>query len=97
LGRTSFGLRVEDKEEIVLEPIFLLMYYGGFSYKEALHLPVPYKRWFIERIAREIKGPEDPNDPGANNGNSRAYQHNPPDMAALTGKRANVPSRLRRF
>jgi hypothetical protein len=47
------------------------MYYGGFSYKEAYHLPVSYKRWFIERISKEIKGPEDPNDPGANNGNSR--------------------------
>lgn len=77
--------------------MFLLMYYGGFTWKEAYHLPVPYKRWFIERIAKEIKGPEDPNNPENNNGRSRAAHHNPPDVATLAGKRGNVPSRLRRF
>ena len=73
------------------------MYYGGFTWKEAFHLPIPYKRWFIDRIAKEIKGPEDPNNPESNNGRSRAPHHNPPDIATLTGKRPNVPSRLRRF
>lgn len=96
-GQTFFGLSPEDKESIILEPLFLLMYYGGFTYKEAYNLPVVYKRWFIDRIGREIKGPEDPNDPSANNGRSRAYHHNTPDIASLQGQRSNVPSRLRRF
>lgn len=73
------------------------MYYGGFTYKEAFNLPVAYKKWFIERISKEIQGPEkDPDNPGS--GNSRAAHHNPPDAAALMGRsRDNVPSRMRRF
>jgi len=73
------------------------MYYGGFSWKEAYNLPVPYKQWFIDRISKEIKGPEDPNDPNSNNGRSRGHQHNSPEVASLQGQRPNVPSRLRRF
>jgi hypothetical protein len=36
--------------------LFNLMYYMGFTYVEALNLPVVYRRWFIERIAKEMKG-----------------------------------------
>lgn len=97
MEQTFFGLRPEDKEDIILEPLFLLMYYGGFTYKEAYNLPVAYKQWFIARISKEIKGPVDPNDPNSNNGRSRAAHHNPPDVASLQGQRPNVPSRLRRF
>lgn len=73
------------------------MYYGGFTYTEAYALPVSYKRWYIERISKEIKGSqEDPDKPG--NGNSRAPHHNTPDVAALQGKsRTQVPARNRRF
>jgi hypothetical protein len=95
--QTFFGLKVEDKEQVILEPMFLLMYYGGFTWKEAFHLPVVYKRWFIERITKEIKGPGDGSDPDANTGRSRAYHHNTPEAAQLSGRRPNSPSRLRRF
>lgn len=69
------------------------MYYGGFSFKEVLHLPVPYKRWFIERISKELnKTSED------GQTQSKATHANTPDVRAMQGRvRPQVPSRLRRF
>jgi hypothetical protein len=82
---------------VFLEPIFLLMYYLGFTYTEALNLPIVYKRWFIERVAKEIKGSAGEDEPG--NGPSKAMNHqNDPMYAAMTGKsRTQTPARLRRF
>jgi hypothetical protein len=69
------------------------MYYGGFLYKETYNLPVSYKRWFIDRIGREIKRT---NDEGGTQ--TRALHQNSPDVRALQGKtREQMPSRLRRF
>ena len=78
---------------MVLEPIFLLMYYEGFTYTEAYNIPVEYKRWFIKRIERELnRGKED------GSTQSKALHHQTAEARALTGKaRAQVPSRLRRF
>ena len=90
---TFFGLRPEDKELLILEPAFLLMYYGGFLLKEVYNLPVSYKRWFIERIGKEISKTSDS---GATQ--TRALHQNSPDVRALQGKaREQMPSRLRRF
>lgn len=78
---------------MLLEPIFLLMYYGGFLYREAYGLPVAYKRWFIERISKELSKTSDE---GATA--SRAVHANTPDVRAAQGRqRSQVPSRLRRF
>lgn len=75
----------------MLEPAFLLMYYGGFLYGEIYNLPVSYKKWFIERISRELS--KDGGD-----SQSKALHQNPPDVRSLQNKaRAQVPSRLRRF
>ena len=69
------------------------MYYGGFLYRETYHLPVSYKRWFIDRIVRELKKT---NDEGGTA--SRAMHQNSPDVRAMQGMaRAQTPSRLRRF
>ena len=90
---TFFGLRPEDKEQLILEPAFLLMYYGGFLYKETYHLPVSYKRWFIDRIGKEIK---QTNESGSTQ--TRALHQNSPDVRAMQGNtRQQSPSRLRRF
>lgn len=69
------------------------MYYGGFTYKEAYNLPVSYKRWFIERISKELSRSQEDGQP-----RSRALHDNPADVRALTGhSRSESPSRLRRF
>ena len=78
---------------MILEPAFLLIYYGGFLYSETYDLPVSYKRWFIDRLSKELsKGNDD--EPRT----SRAAHQNSPDIRALQGmNRPQTPSRLRRF
>lgn len=69
------------------------MYYGGFTYGETRKLPVPYKRWFIERMVKELNKGKD-NESSA----SRALHTNTPELREMQGRsRAQVPSRLRRF
>jgi hypothetical protein len=78
---------------LILEPAFLLMYYGGFTFKETIHMPISYKRWFIDRIGREMKRT---GDEGATA--SRAAHQNSPEVRSLLGmSREQSPSRLRRF
>lgn len=72
------------------------MYYGGFSFSETMQMPVTYKRWFIERISKEINGGK------TNDSNpqplTKAIHQNSPDIRALQGKtRQHVPAKLRRF
>jgi hypothetical protein len=69
------------------------MYYMGFTYKEVMHLPVALKRWFINRVVKELsKGSDD----GTNQ--SKALHQNSPDVRAMQGmSRTQSPSRLRRF
>ena len=87
-----FGLTPDDKE-FYLEQIFILMYYMGFLYKEAYHLPVWQRVWFIQRINREFKEAND-----RNSNASRAAHDNTPDQRALEGlSRESPPARLRRF
>lgn len=65
----------------------------GFMYEECYRLPIAYKRWFIERVVKEInKGAEK----GENQ--SRALHQNTPDVRAMQNRvRSQTPSRLRRF
>ena len=70
------------------------MYYGGFLWRETYHLPVVYKRWFIERINKEIQ--RSTSEKGSSQ--SKALHQNSPDVRAMQGNiRSQVPSRLRRF
>lgn len=78
---------------LILEPSFLLMYYGGFTWRETLNIPVAYKRWFIERINRELTKSSE-----SGQTQSRALHQNTPDVRSMMGRaREQVPSRLRRF
>ncbi len=82
-----------DKEQLIWEPCFLLTYYGGLTPSEAYNLPVAIKRWWIDRIVRELnKGSKDDSSP------SRALHTNTPELRQMQGRvRPQVPSRLRRF
>jgi hypothetical protein len=92
LGPSFFGLTPEYRE-LQLDQIFLLMYYGGFSYTEAQKLPLPYRKWFIERIGKEFKKAAE-----ANGNASRAPHDNTAEMRALQGRsRTNVPAKMTRF
>jgi len=57
-------------------------------------MPVAYKRWFIERLNKEMTRSQE----GSNQIPSRALHHNPSDARALMGmSRSESPARLRRF
>lgn len=78
----------------MLEPTFLLQYYLGFSFTEAMNLPLSWRKWFIDRIQKELnkKGPNGETLP------SKAAHHNTPDVRQMMGMaRDQVPARLRRF
>jgi len=38
----------------VYEEIFHLKYYGNWSFAEAYNLPVQLRRWFLERLVKQI-------------------------------------------
>ena len=65
------------------------MYYVGFTYTEAMSLPIWQRTWFLERTVREFKNTQN---------SSRGAHDNTPDQRAMRGmSRENVPARGRRF
>ena len=72
-----------------------MMYYMGFTYKEAYNIPIWQRRWFIERLNTELKRSQDKD--GAQQA-SRAMHQNQPSAREMMGRhRAQVPAKLRRF
>jgi len=39
----------------VYEELFLLKYHGNWSFIEAYNLPITIRRWFLQRLADQIK------------------------------------------
>jgi hypothetical protein len=39
----------------VYEEFFLLKYHGNWSFAEAYNLPITIRRWFLQRLADQIK------------------------------------------
>ena len=52
--RTFFGLNSEYMEN-VYEQFFFLKYNGGWSFSEAYNLPVGLRKWFTERLIKQIE------------------------------------------
>ena len=75
-----------------------MTYYGGLTGSEAYNLPVPIKRWWIERIVKELNKTGPNGDDDGTSSPSRALHANSPEIRAMQGRsRPNTPSRLRRF
>jgi hypothetical protein len=88
-----FGLTPQDKEQLIYEPSFLLTYYGGHLWSEVYRMPIAEKRWYIDRIVKELNRTHE-----QGNTQSRALHQNAPDVRELQGmSRPQSPSRLRRF
>jgi len=45
--------------ENVYEQFFFLKYYGGWSFIEAYNLPVGLRKWFVERLSKQLQKEED--------------------------------------
>lgn len=68
------------------------------DYRTFYNLPIQYRRWYIERINKEIKAAADVNKRGGSEVPSRGAHHNDPTTRALSGKhRPIAPANLRRF
>jgi hypothetical protein len=52
--RISFGL-TDDYMENVYEQFFFLKYSGGWSFSEAYNLPVGLRKWFVERLLKQLE------------------------------------------
>ena len=84
-----FGLTPSDKD-LFLEPTFSLMYYMGFTYTECMQLPIWQRKWFLERLLKEMEQ--------SNGQNSRAAHANDPATRSMTGLHTSqTPAKLRRF
>ena len=57
-GAIFFG-PVSNLREILLEEIFLLQYHLKMSYSDSRSLPIPYRKWFLNRLAEEFKKNEE--------------------------------------
>ena len=53
--RTSFGQSESYREKVIYEEIFQLKYFAGWSFIEIYNLPVGLRRWFINRLIRQLK------------------------------------------
>ena len=51
---TFFGLGISAREAF-LEHSFVLQYYLGMSYADSRAMPIRYRNWFIDRLAKEIE------------------------------------------
>jgi len=64
------------------------MYYMGFTFHDAMNLPIWQRKWFVQRFVTEIDS----------SNTSKSASDNTPDQRALMGRqREQVPARLRRF
>ena len=54
LQRTFFGL-TDDYMQNIYEQFFFLKYSGGWSFSEAYNLPVGLRKWFVERLVKQLK------------------------------------------
>ena len=52
-ARTFFGL-TDEYMQAIYETFFYLKYYGGWSFSEAYNLPIGLRKWFIERLAKQM-------------------------------------------
>jgi hypothetical protein len=51
---TFFGLNNKYAQS-VYEELFLLKYHGNWSFTEAYNLPITIRRWFLQRLADQLK------------------------------------------
>jgi hypothetical protein len=68
--RISFGLTNEYMQN-VYEQFFFLQYSGGWSLTEAYNLPVGLRKWFVERLIKQLKDEKEAME-SAQKGNSGA-------------------------
>jgi len=52
--RTFFGLN-DEYIKSVYEEFFFLKYRGNWNFVEAYNLPITIRRWFVERLLKQLR------------------------------------------
>jgi hypothetical protein len=68
--RTFFGLGDEYMES-VYEAFFFLKYSGGWSFSEAYNLPIGLRKWFVERLLKQLEAEKDAIENASSGGSSQ--------------------------
>ncbi len=54
-SRLSFFGLADDHMRYVYEEIFILKYYGSWSFIETYNLPLTLRRWFVRRLQEQFE------------------------------------------
>jgi|TARA_R100001594_G_scaffold135502_1_gene177284 hypothetical protein len=54
--------------EAVYEQFFFLQYSGGWSFSESYNLPVGLRKWFVERLMRQLETEKEAIEQGSKGG-----------------------------
>lgn len=76
----------------MLDEIFTLMYYLGFSYCDSYQLPIFKRKWFIKRFIKEVT----PKDDNANVPVKATHLQSPETNIFKSASRTFSPNRLNR-
>ena len=80
--RTFFGLTDEYMEN-VYEMFFFLKYSGGWSFSEAYNLPLGLRKWFTERLLKQLEAEKEAIEAASKGGDSNTQTlavHNQPQL-----------------
>ena len=71
----------------VYEQFFFLKYNGGWSFSEAYSLPIGLRKWFVERLIKQLKAEkeaiENASRGGGSNSQTLTSQNEPKQMRKL--------------
>jgi|TARA_B100001059_G_C17599882_1_gene458993 hypothetical protein len=56
--------------ENVYEQFFFLKYSGGWSFSEAYNLPIGLRKWFVDRLIRQLEAEKEAMDTASNSNKS---------------------------
>ena len=76
LRRTFFGLTDEYMENIY-EQFFFLKYSGGWSFSEAYNLPVGLRKWFVDRLVKQLEAEKEAIEKASKGGGSNSQTLTP--------------------
>jgi hypothetical protein len=68
--------------ELVYEQFFFLKYSGGWSFAEAYNLPVGLRKWFVERLMKQLEAEAEAAEAAYSNssGGTTLTSNNAPEM-----------------
>tara|TARA_R100000152_G_C6672840_1_gene108720 strand:+ start:123 stop:347 length:225 start_codon:yes stop_codon:yes gene_type:complete len=61
----------------VYEQFFFLKYSGGWSFSEAYNLPVGLRKWFVDRLLRQLEAEKEAIDKASQGGGSKTQTLTP--------------------